>query len=262
MCNKKILQTFLAILYKDIEIYNKRWLYRSIDAVVWIGSVLLVAHHIMPLFGIENRQYGTFTLIGHLAVWGLLEMLTSIAMFLSDLQGDRTISYYLSLPIPAWLLFVEQACASAYKSMASSILILPLGKLILGSDLQLHMIHWPSFIFAYFLINMFFGFFTIFVASYVQDLPALTMVRSRVMFPLWFLVGCQFSWKMLYQVCPMAAFINLCNPIVYIMDGIRSTALPADQYLPFWLCMVMVMLFSMIFGYLGIRKLKLRLDCI
>ncbi len=262
MLNKEIIQTFFAILCKDIEIYNRRWIYRAIDALVWVSCVLLVAYHIMPLFGIENRQYGTFTLLGHLAVWGLLEMLTSIAMFLADLQGDRTVSYYLSLPISSSLFFVEQACASAYKSMASSILIIPMGKIILGSDLHLHAIHWPKFFIAFFVLNMFYGFFTLFVTSYIPDLPTLTMVRSRIMFPLWFLGGCQFSWKMLYQVCPTAAYINLCNPIVYIMDGIRSTALPADQFLPFWLCMNMLILFSILFGYLGIRKLQHRLDCI
>jgi ABC-type polysaccharide/polyol phosphate export permease len=262
MHSKETFITFCALLRKDIEIYNRRWIYRAIDALVWVSCVLLVAHHIMPLFGIENRQYGTFTLLGHLAVWGLLEMLTSIAMFLADLQGDHTISYYLSLPIPSTMLFVEQACASAYKSMASSILIVPIGKIILGNDLNLTAINWPCCILAFFMLNMFYGFFTLFVTSYVPDLPTLTMVRSRIMFPLWFLGGCQFSWKMLHQVSPTAAYINLCNPIVYIMDGIRSTALPTDEYLPFWLCMAMLVLFSALFGFLGIRKLKQRLDCI
>lgn len=262
MHSKEIISTFFAILLKDIQIYNRRWIYRACDAVVWVSCVLLVAHHIMPLFGIENRQYGTFTLMGHLAVWGLLEMLTSIAMFLADLQGDRTISYYLSLPVSSTMLFIEQAFATAYKSMASSILILPIGKIILGKDLHLWDINWPCFIFAFFMLNIFYGFFTLFVTSYIPDLSTLTMVRSRIMFPLWFLGGCQFSWKMLYQVNPIAAYINLCNPIVYIMDGIRSTTLPAHEYLPFWLCMAMLVFFSILFGYFGIRKLKLRLDCI
>lgn len=262
MLNQDILKTFCAILYKDIQIYNRRWLSRAVDALVWVSCVLLVAHHIMPLFGIENRQYGTFTLMGHLAVWGLLEMLTSIALFLADLQGDHTISYYLSLPISSSMLFIEQACASAYKSIASSILILPIGKIILGNDLNLSAINWPYFIIAFVILNLFYGFFTLLVASYIPDVATLTMVRSRIMFPLWFLGGCQFSWKMLYQVNPIAAYINLCNPIVYIMDGIRSTALPQDQFLPFGLCMAMLILFSALFGYLGIRKLKSRLDCI
>lgn len=262
MLNKAMLQTFFALLAKDIEIYNKRWIYRSTDALVWLGSVLMVAHHIMPLFGIENRSYGTFTLMGHLAVWGLLEMLTSIAMFLADLQGDRTICYYLSLPISSSMFFIEQAFAAAYKSMASSILIIPLGKIILGSDLQLSNIYWPHFIIAFCMINIFYGFFTLLVSSYIPDLPTLTMVRSRIMFPLWFLGGCQFSWKMLHTVSPTISYINLCNPITYVMDGIRSTALPPHDYLPFWLCIAMLLLFSFLFGYAGIRKLKQRLDCL
>lgn len=262
MLNKNIWQTFYALLCKDIAIYNKRWFYRSLDALVWMASILIVAHHIMPLFGITDPQYAIFTLIGNLAVWGLFEMLTSIAMFLGDIQGDKAITYYLSLPIPSHMIFIEQALASAYRSMASSILIIPLGKLMLGNDFVLAAINWPHFILAFFIINIFYGFFTIFVASYIPDLTALTTVRSRIMFPLWFLGGFQFPWKMLYEVSPIAAYCNLCNPIIYIMEGIRSTTLPPEKYLPFWNCMGMLIIFSIVFGYLGIQKLKKRLDCI
>ncbi|MBV8661409.1 MAG: ABC transporter permease [Candidatus Dependentiae bacterium] len=262
MLNKKIYQTFYALLSKDITIYNKRWINRSIDALVWAGSSLLIAHRIMPLFGITDPAYGTFNLIGNLAIWGLFEMLTSIGMFLGDLQGEKTIGYYVSLPLPSSMLFIEQAFASAYRSIASSILILPLGKLILGNNLILSNINWPCFIFALLMINIFYGFFTLLIASYIPDLSALTMVRSRIMFPLWFLGGFQFPWKMLYGVAPKLAYVSLCNPIIYIMDGIRSTVLPTEQYLPFWNCMGMLILFSILFGYFGIQKLKQRLDCI
>ena len=262
MHNKQIFTTFYALLCKDITIYNKRWMSRSIDAVVWAGSSLIIAHHIMPLFGITDPAYGTFNLIGNLAIWGLFEMLTSIGLFLGDLQGEKTIGYYLSLPLPSWLLFTEQAFASAYRSMASSILILPLGKLILGNNLILANINWPCFIIAFCMINIFYGFFTLLISSYIQDLSALTMVRSRIMFPLWFLGGFQFPWKMLYSVATKLAYLSLCNPIIYVMDGIRSTILPKEQYLPFWLCMGMLILFSALFGYIGTQRLKHRLDCL
>ena len=262
MNNKNIYQTFYALLLKDIAIYNKRWIYRAIDALVWSGSSLLITHNIMPLFGVTDPNYGIFILMGNFAIWGLFEMLTSIAMFLGDLQGDKSIFYYMSLPLPSYMIFIEQALASAYRSMASSLLILPMGKLILGDQLVLSSIHWPYLIFAFVMINIFYGFFTILVASYVPDLPALTMVRSRIMFPLWFLGGFQFPWKMLYGVAPKMALVSLCNPIIYIMDGIRSTALPTEEYLPFWNCMGMLIFFSMICGYFGTQKLRQRLDCI
>lgn len=260
--NKKIFQTFYALLIKDIVIANKRILHRSFDALVWMASSLLVAQHIMPLFGVQDPEYGTFTLIGNLAIWGLFEMLTSIAIFLGDLQGDMAITYYMSLPLPSWLMFIELALASAYRSLATSILLLPLGKIILGNSLILSNIHWPHFIIAILLLNLFYGFFTIFVGSYIPDLSALTMVRSRIMFPLWFLGGFQFPWKMLYSVSPTFAYFNLCNPIIYIMDGLRSTTLPPEKYLPFWNCMGMLIIFSITCGYFGIQKLKKRLDCL
>jgi len=262
LINMNIVQTFSALLHKDITIFNKRLIHRSIDSFVWMISILTVAYYIMPSFGITDPQYGTFILIGNLAVWGFFEMNTSVAMFIGDIEGNNSISYYLSLPLPSSMIFVEQALASAYRSMASSIFLFPLGKLILGKTLILSNINWPQFILAFFIINIFYGFFTIFIASYVRDLSSLTMVRSRILFPLWFLGGFQFPWKMLYEVAPIAAYFDLCNPIVYIMDGMRSTVLPSGQYLPFWNCMIMITFFSISFGYLGVRQLKKRLDCL
>jgi len=256
------ISTFLALLSKDISIFNKRWLYRSIDCFIWISSVILVAQYLMPLFGISDHQFGTFTLLGNFAVWGFFEIHSSIALFLGDIEGDKAISYYLSLPIPASLVFVEYACASAYRSILSSIIILPIGKLIIGEGLVLADINWIQLIIAYIIINIFYGFFTIFIVSFMPDLASLSMVKSRILFPLWFLGGFQFTWKMLYSVAPTFAYINLCNPLIYVMEGIRSTTLPKNLYLPFWNCMGMLILFSIIFGYIGIQNLKKRLDCL
>lgn len=254
--------TFYALLCKDITIFNKRWLYRSIDCFIWITSVILVAQYLMPLFGIKDPQYGTFTLLGNLAVWGFFEIHTSIALFLGDIEGDKSISYYLSLPIPAWLVFVEYAFASAYRSILSSLIILPIGKLIIGDHFIISNIHWFQFIIAFIMINIFYGFFTIFIVSFMPDLASLSMVKSRILFPLWFLGGFQFTWHMLYNVAPTVAYINLCNPLIYVMEGIRSTTLPKEMYLPFWNCMGMLILFSILFGYIGIKKLTKRLDCL
>ena len=260
--NRQILKTFFALLMKDIAIYNHKVLYRSIDALVWSASTLLITQYILPLFGLQDPNYPTFMLLGNLAVWGLFEMQTSIGMFIGDLQSDRTISYYLTLPIPSYLVFIEQALASAYRSLTSSLIIFPVGKIILGNNFILSNIAWFKFIIAIITINIFYGFFTIFITSYVPDLAALTMLRSRIIFPLWFLGGFQFPWKMLHSVAPKLAYVNLCNPIIYVMDGIRSTMLPTDSYLPFWLCMIMLIVFSLIFGYFGIIHLKKRIDCL
>jgi len=253
---------FYALLIKDISIFNKRWLYRSIDAFVWTVSVILVAHNIMPLFGIADKQFGTFTLLGNFAVWGFLEIHSSTALFLGDIEGDKSISYYLSLPLPTSLVFIEYALASTYRSIASSVIILPVGKLLLGNSFALDNVRWIQLITAYIIINLFYGFFTLLIVSYIPDLGALSMVKSRFLFPLWFLGGFQFTWKMLYKVAPDLAYLNLCNPLTYVMDGIRSTVLPPEEYLPFSLCMIMLLFFSWLCGYIGIKKLKRRLDCL
>lgn len=254
--------TFLALLHRDIKVFKKRFIGRSIDSIAWVTSLVITADKIMPMFGLSYPSFGTFTLIGTLAVWGLFEMMTNIAVLVGDLEGERSISYLLTLPISQSMVFIEYAIASAYKSFITSLFILPLGALILGSNFAIAHMNIFKFICAFTMINLFYGFFTIFLASITPNLTFLGTIRMRFMFPLWFLGGYQFSWKMLYSKSKILAYINLCNPMTYVMDGLRCTVLEPDMFLPFWLCMLMLGLFSTLFGYIGTKRLLKRLDCL
>lgn len=260
--NKQTVQIFFTLLWRDIRIFNPRFIGRSIDSLAWISSVVIVAHYIMPMFGLSYQKFGTFTLIGTIAVWGLFEMMTNIAVLIGDFEGNQSISYFLTLPIPQYMIFVEYGLASAYRSIATSIFILPVGKIILGSELQLTHINWPQFIFAMLSINLFYGFFTLFLASKTPNLNFLGTIRTRFMFPLWFLGGYQFTWKMLYAKSKILAYANLLNPITYIMDGIRATVLDPNHFIPFWTCMIVLWSFSILFGWIGTKRLLTRLDCL
>ena len=262
MIKNKSMETFLALLIRDIRVFKKRFIGRSIDSIVWVLSLVLIAHHIMPMFGVNNSQFGAFTLVGTLAVWGFFEMCTSIAMIIGDLEGNRSISYFLTLPIKQSLIFVEMAIASAYRSMVTSILILPTGALLLGDSFSLSSVDWIKFIIAFSVVNLFYGFLTLLIASKTPDLTFLGTIRMRILFPLWFLGGYQFTWKMLYAKSKILAYLTLLNPMIYVMEGIRSSVLGPEDYLPFWICMTALTALSALFGFIGIKHLLKRLDCI
>jgi ABC-type multidrug transport system permease subunit len=60
----------------------------------------------------------------------------------------------------------------------------------------------------------------------------------------------------------IAGYINLINPVMFATEAIRSSVLKSDDYLPFWQSILVMIIFTIIFAFLGIRKLKKRLDCV
>lgn len=255
------LQTFVALLRRDAQEFRKHIFSRFIDACVWTIIVLYVSQYIMPKFG-TKPSFGIFILVSNIAAWGMFEVATNVSHLLADLKGNQSITYYLSLPIPQSWIFLRIALIDAYKSFVSTLPVLPLGKLVLGDSLVFSHISFGKFVIGYFLAHLFFGFFGLFVASLTPSMQYVTTVKLRIVFPMWFFGGYQFSWYMLYQTNEWLAYLSLANPTFYIIEGMRGTVIQDPTLLPFNLCMFMTLGWTIACGILGIHFFKKRLDCL
>jgi ABC-2 type transport system permease protein len=110
--------------------------------------------------------------------------------------------------------------------------------------------------------HILFGFFGIFVSSMTMSFEYVTTIRQRILFPIWFLGCYQFTWYMLYQASPAIAYLNLLNPVVYVLEGMRGTINTGLPTIPYSICILAMIFFTALFAYLGIRNFKKRLDCV
>jgi len=117
-----------------------------------------------------------------------------------------------------------------------------------------------KFLLIFLLASLFYGAYTIFIVTRVSEMTQIGNVWMRFVYPLWFLGGYQFSWKSLQSLAPTLAYVNLLNPMIYIMEGTRAAVLGQEGYLNFWLCAGMITLFYAISVIAGIVLLKRRLD--
>lgn len=230
------------------------------NCVVWSMITTLVFHSIMPAMGLTN--FGPFILVTGAATWGLFAVMHNVATIIGDITGENSLSYELTLPVPHWLIFVKIALVNMYQSFIFAMLVTPLGKLLLWNSL-----HFPHFCYIkFFLIisvaNFFYGAFSLFLASITKNLYKLDNVWLRVIFPMFYLGGYQFSWKMLYQFSPKLAYISLINPMMYILEGTRAATLDPSMSLPYWTCLAVSLCCGIAAMWLGIYKFKKRLDCI
>lgn len=259
--NNQIMQTFISLMIRDMRTFQQHILTRMIDACVWSGVSLYVSQYLLPLFGMDLK-FASLLVLGNLVVWAIFEVGTNMSILLGDLQGNNALSYYLSLPIPPNLIFIRLALTDAYKSFMATTPLLFLSKLILRDHFSMSSIHYPKMILCWILSHILFGFFGIFVSSITKSFEYVTTIRQRILFPIWFLGCYQFTWHMLYEANPTIAYLNLLNPVVYVLEGMRGSLDTELPTIPFPLCILATIGFIILFAYLGIKQFKKRLDCI
>lgn len=253
---------YVAAFKTDMQVYfSKIFIGEFIDSMIWAGSSMFLGAYIFPELGMAS-SYGALFAIGLLATVSFWDIWSISTKYVADLEGNRTIEYYLTLPLPATLYFIKQVISHAARMGIIGLSMLPLAKLILLQRLDLS--HLRIVHFGIILISsvVFCAVMSLIMASMVKDINNIGHVGIRILFPMWFFSGAQFSWQTLYKFSPVTAYICLINPLLYAMEGMRAAVLGQPGYLPFWLCVAMLWIFNLLFAWIGIVRMERRLDCV
>jgi len=256
---KNYLYTLYILLKADWIVFRQNLRTKIIDNSIVVVIILVIWQFIMPTIGI-SKTYGSFMLGSLLASAALFESYSKTANMISDFAGERKISYYLTLPIPSWLVFIKIIWSFALQAAIMSLVTLVVGSIALLYHFNLLDVSFWQFIPFIFICSLFFGSFALWIISLVPNMHTFSTVWTRYIFPLWMLGGFQFSWLSLYRFNKWGAYINLINPLLYTSEGYRSTILDAGSSLPFVACISMLFLFYFLFSYASIVRIKKRLD--
>jgi len=250
---------FKELVITDFVIFKSIFKDKIINLLIWVTTTVAVNCYLMPYFGMP-ASYGPFMLAGACASIGVFESYGAIMRLVSDIEGDFVLGYYATLPLPTWLIFMRLIVYQALNTFFLGMLALPIGNLFLEQPISLASINWPTFLSIFALSYIFYGALVLFAASFIKSMLHLENVWMRIMYPLWFLGGFQFSWYALHKIAPKCAYINLLNPITYVTEGVRGTMLGSTEYISPWICMGMLILFTFFCGFVGITRLIKRLD--
>ncbi len=255
------LRCFFELIRREIVVFSRLILDKYIDSGIVLITNVLVFTYFMGEFGL-SKDYGAFILVGAVASFGFFEIVNRVADLIHDLDGDRVISNFLILPLPSTLVFCSIAIGWAICSSFISIFLFPLGKLILFNKFDLANMSAWRFLLMFFVSNLFYGFFALWIASLVKHIKDIGWLWCRIINPL-YMFGCYFFvWKATYALSPIVGYVHLLNPLVYIMEGSRAAILGQEGYLPFYICALVLSCLIVVFGYFGIKRLKKRLNCV
>lgn len=232
---------------------------KFINVSIWSVCTLFVSGYLMQSFGL-SQSYGAFQFGGIIASIGIFELYSNAITFVSDLEGDRTIAYYLTLPThTATVLCSHVLYYAIVGSLISFMSIVP-AKLILWNKLNLLAINWIKLLLFVVLINLFCATLTLLISAFVPSMDKFDTLWLRTLFPLWFLGGFQFSWYSVHSALPMFSYLMLLNPFLYMSEGIRYALLGPDGTISFWLCCLILVIMLVGVAYWSYKRLKKRLD--
>ena len=252
--------TLVSLLRRDLRVYRKSFWGKFIDTCILLFTTVVIFSYFLPSYGLSSN-YGPFVLVGIIAGFGFFEVMGKVTQMIVDMEGDKTILYTISLPLPSWFVFFYIGLSWAIHSSILCALLFPMGKLFLFYQFDLAKVNYLKFILMLIMSNLFFGFFALWLSSILKNMNSLSHLFVRVINPMYMFGGYMYSWQASYTTSPLIGYISLINPLVYVMEGMRAAILGQEGYLSFWVSFIALIVFTVLFGWNAISRLKKRLDC-
>ncbi len=258
---KDSLPVLKELFRRDILAFWRTFRSRFFDTFLFFLTNAIVWGYFMPQ-GWMASSYGPFLIVGAIASFGLIDLVSKVSIFISDLVGDQTILHTLILPLRPAVLFAYIGFFWACATALITALLFPIGKILLFKEFNLDNASYWRLLLMFITINLFYGYFGLWVASLIDKMSGLEKLWARIIGPMWMLGAYFYSWGTAYKLSPLIGILNLANPMVYLMEGMRAAVLGQEGYLPFWLCMAATWLMILCFLPHAISRLKKRLDCV
>lgn len=243
----------------DLLVFKNLIIAEYIDIIFWLTSIIAIFSYVLPKMGIVNT-YGQFITIGLIVggpFWGIW---SNSIKFISDIDGNKEITYFLTLPIPNWLVLLTQTISLSIQSMLKALIILPFGKLILMNNMNLSNISIWKYVLVFVIMDLFCNSMSLLIVSIVKSMNHIERIGIRILFPIWSLGCSQFPWRVLNDLSTWFGYLALANPLTYAMEAMHAAIEGQTGYLNFNLCLLVMLASIFTFSIIGVMRLKKRLD--
>lgn len=243
----KMGQVFLRLIERDLYVALPLLPNRIVSVVVLTALTVYIYEYV----GVAGATgFGLFMAASEMGSRAFRRVFPSMRIA-GDLLGDRSLFYYLTLPIPSTFVFLALALSSTIELMSLYIWVLPTAKLVLGNAFYLPVVQLFKVIAVFACAHLFYGVSVLLLASAkVRAIDELGILHARYCEPLFLIGGHYFTWHLLYTKSPWCAYLLLLNPLVYACEGVRSALLYCPDSLPVSLCCGALLFLQVLLAYL------------
>lgn len=229
---------FCALIARDIKVLKKRLNNLIIDGLILVSVTVLIFGHLLPLLGMSN------TLIAPLFLGNSLSFFLSslgynfATRMVYDLKFNHFIDYFLTLPLPKRWLFAYFVASFIIEASLVTLPLVTLGIILLGKNFGPINGSFITFLAVYFLVLLFWALFFLgssFMYSYQWFK---SNMWARRLMPLFVFSSSFFTFKKINAIMPTLSKLMLCNPLTYVVEGLRAALLGGTDYLPLTTCLI------------------------
>ncbi|GAA5150981.1 ABC transporter permease [Pseudonocardia eucalypti] len=249
-------RVFVAVLARDVHVTGKELGAFLAQVLIQPFFFLFIFANVLGSAGYVAGNYGEIMLPGLLALNAFFGALQAVAFpLVMDFAWTREIEDRLLAPIPIPWVGVEKVVFGALRGLLASVLMVPVGFLVLPH------VSWPlAGLLPGFLITALGGLLGGTMGLAIGTLlPArrINVLFAVIFAPLMFTGSVQFPWEAL---AGHRWFQVLCalNPLTYVSEGIRASLVPHVPHLPFALCLLVTTAAILASGWLGLRGFQKR----
>lgn len=252
---------FLQLMRRDIYVYSKQFKTYFINYVLIYPLKLGIFFAYLQkniYFSSQNAEQGTMLFVGSLIIPLLVIAYTVTCNLLFDIEGDRFIAYQTTILHPRYVLIQR----IIFAGMFTFILIMPLFpmvKLFVGNNLMTDNTSWIKFTCMIAASALCCASYNV-LAMCILSVKRIGIFWTRINAPLMNLAGMWAPLIAIKEFSPFLGIIAYANPLLYVIEGMRQAALGSSIFLPFWLCITALLLFTCIFSLLSWHFFKKRLD--
>jgi hypothetical protein len=252
---------FFQLVKAELKAYKPMAFSETIDLLVWVSVLTVINGLILPALHVP-REFLLISFSGTIASAVSFKSYPNISNLVSDIHGDQTINQRLILPISPWLVFLAMVVSTFIITLWTALWALPLGVPFMGHLMDFSGISLWRFLVIMLASAWFFSALPLLMTSVVPESRMIGRVWMRFLFPLWFFGGFSFTWEKFYEAIPWLAVVDLLNPYLYMMEGVRVALLGPEGNLPFWLNVFMLLILSALCFFLGVKRLRKQMDIV
>lgn len=243
---------FLQLLWRDLWVTLRTW--QTFLAMTLVQPIffLFIFGRLLPMLGQANAGYGVLFLPGIISLTTVLTAMQAVSMpLVIEFGYTKEIEDRLLSPLPVPLVAVQKMAFASVRGLVAGAMIVPLGRLILGSGFSISLNYWWLLAIVAVLGSLVGAGIGLTLGTFVQP-SQIGLMFSVILTPMLF-TGCiYFPWAMLDKLRWFQA-ITCVNPLTYASEGFRASLVPHLPHMPVWSIIAGQLVFLTLFSYLGIR---------
>jgi ABC-2 type transport system permease protein len=247
---------FVALLWRDLFVTGREfWVFLAQVAIQPL-FMLFVFAKVLGELSFVSAQYSQVLLPGIVALTAFLTALQTVALpLVIEFGWTKEIEDRLLAPIPTLLVAVEKIVIAALRALAASLLMIPVGALILDQ------IPWrtsglPLLLLVLVLGGWAGGSIGLILGTSVPP-TRINIMFALILTPLLFTGATQYPWPLLDRL-PWFKVVTAFNPLTYVSEGVRAAMAPGIPHIAPWISVTVLAVAGTVLTAIGMRGFRRR----